>query len=214
MGCTSIQIVVFPFGDADDKIKKKNGRIAVRPCKGAVVMTDLIVREITPEETAAAAALISAAFAPVAVRYEFPQDQDLKRLTERLEEEREREVRQFGAWRGEKLAGYFSLEAKDEEVFEISRFCVRPECQRQGLGEQLLRRAVAEIRRSGGVAAVCAVVGEDRSILHWLERNRFFEEVSGQVPGIPCPVYILQKDLPPEGGCAPEQCAGCAGGCG
>lgn len=177
-------------------------------------MTDFIIRELAPEEISAAAALISEAFAPVAVRYGLPQDQDLTHLTARLEEEREREVRQFGAWREGELAGYFSLEARDEEIFEISRFCVRPALQHQGLGGRLLLRAETEIRLSGGVAAVCAVVGENRPVLNWLEGNRFFEEVSGQAPGLPCPVFIMQKDFPPASGCAPEQCAGCAGGCG
>ena len=176
-------------------------------------MSVLVIRELDQEEIPAAAAVISAAFAPVSDQHGLAQGDDLAPLIARLEDGFRQEARQFGAWLEDRLVGYFSLDSKDEEVFEISRLCVHPEFQRRGYGQKLLDRAVAEIRWTNGVAAVCAVIGDRSPVLSWLTRNRFFVEVSGNVPGIPCPVCILQKDLPPEPGCSPNGCSGCGGSC-
>ncbi len=176
-------------------------------------MSDLIVREITKEDIISDADLISTAFEPVSKLHGLPSGQDLSPIISRLEEDFKQETRQFGAWEDNKLVGYFSLTLKDEEIFEISRLCVHPDVQRQGYGQRLLDRAVVEIRRSNGVAAVCAVIVDNSFVLSWLERNYFHTEVSGNFPGIPCPVSILQKDLPPVPGCSPGECLGCSGGC-
>jgi len=176
-------------------------------------MSTLIIREITQEDIPAAAALIAVAFAPVSEAHGLPQDDDIAPLIARLEEGFRLESRQFGGWLDDQLVGYFSLDSKDEEVFEISRLCVHPDFQHQGHGQKMLDRAIAEIRWMNGVAAVGAVIGDRSPVLSWLTRNRFFVEISGNVPGIPCPVCILQKDLPPEPGCSPDGCSGCAGGC-
>lgn len=176
-------------------------------------MSNLSFREITREDIAAAAEMISAAFAPVSERNGLPADKSVAPLIARLEEEFRQENRKVGAWLEEQLIGYFSLVIKDEEVFEISRFCVRPDAQRNGYGQQMLNRAIAEIRGKNGVAAVCAVIADHSFVLDWLEKNRFHVEVSGNFPGISCPVCILQKDLLPVDGCNSGDCAGCSGGC-
>mgnify|MGYP002571423215 CR=1 FL=1 len=172
-------------------------------------MSALTIRALTREDIPAFAALISASFAPVSDLYRLTQDMGLTPLTSRLEEGFQKEERQFGAWAGDEPQGYFSLDARDHGIFEINRLCVRPPAQRQGYGQQLLDRAIAEICRSGGRAAVCAVIGENTPVLHWLTRNGFFEEAVGCLPGMPCSVCILQRNLNPE----PGGCAGCSGGC-
>lgn len=176
-------------------------------------MSNLSFRALTREDITAAAKVISAAFAPVSQRNGLPEDQDLSPLIARLEEAFEQEAEQMGAWQDEQLVGYFSLTMKDEEIYEISRLCVHPDAQKNGYGQQMLDRAVTEIRRKSGVAAVCAVIVDHSFVLKWLEKNHFHEEVSGNFPGLPCPVCILQRDLPMPSGCQPEDCAGCSGGC-
>lgn len=178
-------------------------------------MSALTIRALTWEEIPVFAALISASFAPVSALYELAQDTGLIPLTARLEEGFQKEERQFGAWAGDEPQGYFSVAARSNEIFEINRLCVRPPAQRQGYGQQLLDRAVAEIRRNGGKAAVCAVIGENTPVLRWLTRNRFFEEAMGCLPGIPCSVCILQRNLDPEpAGCSGcSDCTGCSGSC-
>lgn len=172
-------------------------------------MSALTIRALTREDIPVFAALISASFAPVSDLYRLTQDMGLTPLTSRLEEGFQKGERQFGAWAGDEPQGYFSVDVRDHNFFEINRLCVRPPAQRQGYGQQLLDHAIAEIRRSGGRAAVCAVIGEDTPVLRWLTRNGFFEEAVGCLPGMPCSVCILQRNLASE----PGGCAGCSGGC-
>lgn len=173
-------------------------------------MSALTIRALTREDIPVFAALISASFAPVSALYELAQDTSLIPLTARLEEGLQtEEEQQFGAWAGDEPQGYFSVEARGDEIFEISRLCVRPQAQRQGYGRQLLDHAIAEILRNGGRAAVCAVIEKNTPILRWLMRNGFCREAVGCLPGMPCSVCILQRDLSPK----PSNCPGCSGGC-
>lgn len=168
-------------------------------------MSALTIRALTREDIPVFAALISASFAPVSALYGLAQDTGLIPLTARLEEGLQtEEQQQFGAWEGDEPQGYFSVEARANAIFEINRLCIRPQAQRKGYGQQLLDHAIAEIRRNGGEAAVCAVIGEDKHVLHWLTRNGFFEEAMGCLPGTSCSVCILQRNLNAKPEAAPD----------
>jgi len=175
-------------------------------------MAEFTIRAITREEITASAKIILEAFNQVAADYGFQPDTDDSRLLSRLEEDFDLGVKLIGAFSESEQVGFAEIDAKDEEVFEVRQLCVLPAYQRQGCGQALLDYAVSQIRSTGGVAVVCAVIEGKQWLKDWLSKNGFWEEVSGQPEGLPCRVSLLQKDLPPQPGSC-DSC-GAADGCG
>jgi ribosomal protein S18 acetylase RimI-like enzyme len=76
------------------------------------------------------------------------------------------------------IVGYVDFEACEDDVSpetvgEVVAICVRPEWWDLGIGEALMRDAMARLRDSGWVEVVLWVVPENRRAVHFFERLGF-----------------------------------------
>lgn len=166
---------------------------------------NLTFRIAKQEDFPQCAALIAAAFNPISETYGFQPTEDLTPLIASLENLPDPEDQVYSVWQEDAQVGCFSLERRDEGVYEITKFSVRPECQRQGVGQCILNYIFELIGAKNGVAAVCTIFDDNLPVKSWLLKNGFQEIVIGSAAGIPCAVCLLQKEF--ESSCS-EGC-GC-----
>lgn len=158
-------------------------------------MNQLTIKEITKEKISECAKVILEAFNEMGEEFGFQRNEDLSPLKMRLVEYVEHDAKLFGAFLEDIQIGFFLLDSKDQEVFEIGKLCILPSYQGKGYGQYLLNYAFDMIEKLNGVSAVCAIIGENTRLKSWLMENYFVEEFSGPLPGAECTICLMQRDV-------------------
>ena len=178
-------------------------------------------REINREEIPQSAQIVFRAFNQLADQTGYPKTPDtqpiISRLNEYLDDEGIPGLLYGGFLDGVQI-GFFMLRKLgiDEETWEISMLAVEPEYQHKGYGAKLLSCGLQKILDFKGVLAVCAVTEGNDHMLELLAKEGFTCEASGVPVDQNLSIWMLRKDMKnaAAASCAPEDCAGCSGGCG
>lgn len=167
----------------------------IKPDRMVKSMQDLAFKTLEKGNLERSAEIINSAFAPVSKQFGFQHEEDISQIISRLEENLLFGSIMLGAFLEEEQIGFVEIQAKDEEVYEVTKLSVTPEQQRKGYGQAILNKAQEMIMEKGGVAVVCVVIDDNKDVKDWVLRNGFYEEASGQIPNLPCTVCLLQKDI-------------------
>lgn len=157
-------------------------------------MSSLTIRAVAETDFRACAGIISQAFNTDSDEYGFEPSVDLAPITARLGEYLSGGAKLFGAYLEDTQVGFFLLDSKDEEIYEVGKLSILPAFQGRGYGQNLLDEAIRIIAELGGVSAVCVIIKENDRLKSWLEKNRFIEEFSGPLT-TRASICLMQRDI-------------------
>jgi len=115
--------------------------------------------------------------------------------TERLQRDRDRGQRQFGAFIDGEQVGYFALWSADGSVWELEKVSVVPERRRAGIGEALLNRAADEAVALGGTSLHIGIIEESTTLKAWYARHGFAHLGTKVFANLPFTVGYLELPL-------------------
>ncbi|MGN1002898.1 MAG: GNAT family N-acetyltransferase [Oscillospiraceae bacterium] len=172
---------------------------------------DMFILEAKEADLPACARVIVDANNPICEAYGFQKNQDSQAAEERLKDELFSGGHVFVGLSGKEIVATFTVNniAQEKRTFEISKIAVRPELQKQGLGQKLLDYALLFISKQGGQCAYCAFPEANTAVMNWLLKNGFFVDGYFESGSASCPICILQKSVTPEEGCGGESCGSC-----
>lgn len=100
------------------------------------------------------------------------------RMERDLADPRLRNAFHLCAWDGERLIGYAAVVSNGVTDAYIQDVMVHPECQRQGVGTQLMERVLARVKAEG--LYMISVVYGDEALRPFYEKFGFFTMLCGQ----------------------------------
>ena len=80
----------------------------------------------------------------------------------------------YGAFQGDRVAGFVSLHTRNEATTEVHVMAVMPEFHRQGVGRVLIDTAVDRTRARGGRLLSVKTVGPSRENIEYRATRRFY----------------------------------------
>lgn len=159
-----------------------------------------MIRELRPDEYAAAAALIRAAFLTVAREFGLTEENCPRHTAfvaseARLNAQAGWGWRLYGSFDGEGLVGFASISDAGGGAYEIHNLCVAPPARHRGLGAGLLRHCLGEARGLGAERAVLSMIWENARLLAWYEAAGFALTGTERYPHLPFTVGRMERGV-------------------
>ncbi|UCB43718.1 MAG: GNAT family N-acetyltransferase [Dehalococcoidales bacterium] len=163
-------------------------------------MSELSIREITGlDELRNSARVVRNAFKTVALEFNLTRENSPTHpsfmTTGRLREDRNKGVKFFGLFLGDKQIGFVAVEKADASLYYIERLAVLPRYRHRGYGRQLMEFAFEFIRVNGGTKVSIGIINEHTVLKDWY-KGLGFEEISiREFAHLPFTVCFMEKAI-------------------
>jgi ribosomal protein S18 acetylase RimI-like enzyme len=114
---------------------------------------------------------------------------------ERLEALREKGVRLFGLFNGERQIGFAALEKAGDGVFYLEKLAVLPEHRHKGYGKSLVDFACERAMKEGGNVISIGIMDNHMLLKKWYKTLGFIETGTQQFKHLPFTVCFMEKGL-------------------
>lgn len=114
---------------------------------------------------------------------------------ERLEALREKGVRLFGLFNGERQIGFAALEKAGDGVFYLEKLAVLPEHRHKGCGRNLVDFVCERAMKEGGKIISIGIMDNHILLKKWYKTLGFIETGTQQFPHLPFIVCFMEKRL-------------------
>ena len=101
----------------------------------------------------------------------------------------------YGYFIKNSIAGYCSLENKDNGVFELHNLAVLPKYRHKGLGTQMLDFCKAKVREMGGSKITLGLIEENITLKKWYCANGFTHVGTKKFEHLPFTVGYMENGL-------------------
>ncbi|MFT3952819.1 MAG: GNAT family N-acetyltransferase [Oscillospiraceae bacterium] len=159
------------------------------------------IQELDRAQLHLAEAVLHRAFADVAEKFGLTQSNCPTNpafiTTERLINEADNGIAQYGIWENGTLCGFFGIERREDWI-ELTHLGVVPEFRHGGFGAAAVEFAKVHARRLGYKALRIGIIAENSVLKDWYARAGFAETRSQRFPQLPFTVCIMeaQTDIP------------------
>lgn len=159
-----------------------------------------MIRQIdSKEQLTACLAVIHESFATVAEEMQLTRENcpnhtsflPLKKLQQQFEAGR----LLFGVFHQEKQVGYFSLERKSDDVFELDHLGVLPEYRHRGYGRQMITYAGSVVKKRGGRKITVGIIEENTRLKEWYASMGFVHTGTKKFSGLPFTVGFMEWEI-------------------
>jgi GNAT superfamily N-acetyltransferase len=158
-----------------------------------------VIRPVTGEELPFCADMLRRAFHTPAVEFGLTVENCPTNAafvtTERLERDRQRGQRQFGAYLDGVQVGFFALWSRDGAVWELKKVGVVPEHRHAGIGTAIVNQAAREAAALGGVSLHIGIIEESTALKDWYSRLGFVHVGTTVFDQLPFTVGYMEMAL-------------------
>lgn len=163
-------------------------------------MSELSIREIIGELALRnSARVVRNAFRTVALDFELTRENNSTHpsfiTTGWLREDRNRGVRFFGMFLGERQIGFIAVEKVDTTLYYIERLAVLPQYRHRGYGERLMKFAFEYIRANGGTKVSIGIINKQTVLKNWYTGLGFQETSIREFAHLPFTVCFMERDI-------------------
>jgi ribosomal protein S18 acetylase RimI-like enzyme len=163
-------------------------------------MSKLSIREIGSEnELRNSVRVIRSAFKTVALEFNLTRENSPTHpsfiTTGRLREDRNKGVKYFGLFLGDRQAGFVAVEKADANLYYVERLAVLPEYRHRGYGVQLMEFAFEYIRANGGTKVSIGIINEQTILKNWYKGLGFEEILTREFAHLPFTVCFMEREI-------------------
>jgi ribosomal protein S18 acetylase RimI-like enzyme len=161
-------------------------------------MSELNIMEINGEsELRNSANVVRNAFKTVALELNLTRENSPTHpsfiTTGRLREDRNKGVKFFGLFLGEKQVGFVAVERADVGLYYVERLAVLPEYRHRGYGKRLMEFAFEYIETNGGKKVSIGIINEQAILKNWYREMGFQEMSTRQFAHLPFTVCFMER---------------------
>ena len=161
-------------------------------------MSELSIREIDgDDELRNSARVIRNAFRTVAFEFNLTRKNCPTHpsfmTTRRLREDRNKGVKFFGLFLGDRQIGSIAVEKADASLYYVERLAVLPEYRHRGYGAQLMEFVFNYIKANGGTKVSIGIIDEQIILKNWYKSMGFKEMSTKQFAHLPFTVCFMEK---------------------
>jgi ribosomal protein S18 acetylase RimI-like enzyme len=161
-------------------------------------MSELNIMEINGEsELRNSAHVVRNAFKTVALELNLTRENSPTHpsfiTTGRLREDRNKGVKFFGLFLGEKQVGFVAVERADVGLYYVERLAVLPEYRHRGYGKRLMEFAFEYIETNGGKKVSIGIINEQAILKNWYREMGFQEMSTRQFAHLPFTVCFMER---------------------
>ena len=163
-------------------------------------MSELSIREVSGEnELRNSARVVRNAFRTVALEFNLTRENSPTHpsfmTTGRLREDRDKGVRFFGLFLGDKQIGFIAVERADAKLYYVERLAVLPEYRHQGYGKRLMEFAFQYIKANGGKKVSIGIINEHTVLKNWYKGLGFEEISTREFAHLPFTVCFMEREI-------------------
>ena len=165
-------------------------------------MSELNIMEINGEsELRNSAHVVRNAFKTVALELNLTRENSPTHpsfiTTGRLREDRNKGVKFFGLFLGEKQVGFVAVERADVGLYYVERLAVLPEYRHRGYGKRLMEFAFEYIKDNGGRRVSIGIINEQIVLKDWYKAMGFEDMSTRQFAHLPFTVCFMERVIDP-----------------
>lgn len=101
----------------------------------------------------------------------------------------------FAYWDGDRIVGYYSLKAQEEQACELNHLCVLPAYRSKGIGAALVNHAFETAASLGVQTMKIGIVEENRVLREWYESFGFVHTGTKKFDHLSFTCGFLEKTL-------------------
>jgi ribosomal protein S18 acetylase RimI-like enzyme len=163
-------------------------------------MSELSIREITDERGLRnSARVVRDAFRTVALDFNLTRENSPTHpsfmTTGRLQEDRNKGVRFFGLFTGDRHIGFIAIERADAALYYVERLAVLPEYRHRGYGKKLMEFAFEYVRANGGKKVSIGIINEQAVLKNWYKELGFEEVSAREFAHLPFTVCFMEREV-------------------
>lgn len=155
-----------------------------------------MIKEVKFEELPKCAELIRESFGTVAVDFGLTEQNCPTNgafiKTERLVRDFYRGVIMYGYFHGNEMVGFFQLEKKNEDSFELEKLAVLPSYRHYGFGGEILDFCRKKVNELGGKRITIGIIEENTRLKDWYLANGFVHTGTRKFEHLPFTVGFME----------------------
>ena len=157
-----------------------------------------MIREIAAEEELEqSAAVVRYSFMTVAAEFTLTLENcpthPAFTTAEKLRHMRDRGVKLFGLFDGDRQIGFVAVEKASDAVYYVERLAVLPEYRHAGMGRRLMDFAFDYVRQAGGEVISIGVIADNGILKRWYKSYGFRETSLKRFGNLPFTVCFMEK---------------------
>ena len=112
-----------------------------------------------------------------------------------LKKLKEKGVRFYGLYDGERQAGFVAIEKADDDLYYMEKLAVLPEYRHRSYGSRLVEFVLDHTNKQGGKKLSIGTIDEHTVLKDWYKKLGFKEISVEKFPHLPFTVCFMEREL-------------------